>query len=101
MTLTLDLPTCPPSCVGRLDPRWKLAALLVAAVACTLLQTLAAALLALAGALLLALVARLPARWFALRLGTALLMLALFVAWFPFLPRPGDATVVLAGVPIS
>jgi cobalt/nickel transport system permease protein len=101
MTLAFDLPTCPPSCICRLDPRWKLAALLGAALAAALLQTPTAVLLALAGALLLAILARLPLRWFALRLATALVMLALFVCWRPFLPRTGEATVELAGIAVS
>ncbi len=101
MTLAFDLPTCPPSCMARLDPRWKLAALLGAALACALLQTPVAAVLALAGALLLALLARLPLRWFALRLGAALLMLVLFVGWRPFMPRAGEEIAELAGLVIS
>src|SRR5436305_3987880 len=87
MTLLLDIPQARPSPLHRLDPRWKLAALLPAALACALLRTPAAALAALAGALALALLARLPAGWLARRLGAALLMLALFVAWLPLVPQ--------------
>jgi cobalt/nickel transport system permease protein len=101
MTLAFDLPSCPPSGVSRLDPRWKLAALLGAALACALLQTLAAALVALAGALLLVLAARLPLRWFGLRLGAALVMLALFVCWRPLVVRPGEDTFDLGAVAVS
>jgi cobalt/nickel transport system permease protein len=87
--------------VSRLDPRWRLAAILGAAFACALLETPVTVLLALAGALTLAVLARLPWRWFALRLAAALLMLGLFVCWRPFLPRPGEATLVLAGMTLS
>jgi cobalt/nickel transport system permease protein len=101
MTLALDLPTCPPSVIARLDPRWKLAALLFAGFVCAMLRSPSSALLALGGALLLARAARLPPGWFALRLATALVMLALFVCWRPFFPRPDEPTVDVAGIALS
>jgi cobalt/nickel transport system permease protein len=67
-----------------LDPRWKLAALVPAALACATLQTLPAAAAALAGVLLLAAVARLPPAWFAARLAAVGVLLAIFVALLPF-----------------
>src|SRR5947209_1739690 len=98
MTLAFDLPTCPDSLVSRLDPRWKLAGVLLAALAIALVQTLPAALAALAGAVALVLLARLPGRWVTARVGIALLMLALLVVWRPWFPQPGDETAEVAGL---
>jgi cobalt/nickel transport system permease protein len=85
MTLALDCRPCPDSPLSRLDPRWKLAAILVAVVATVLLQTPAAALGSLAGAMGLAAMSRLPLRWLLVRLGGTALFLALFTVWLPFL----------------
>lgn len=101
MTLAFDLPTVPTSPLSRLDPRWKLAALAPAALAFALLQTPAAAVLALLGAFALALLARLPPRWLALRLGAALLLLALLLLWRLFVVRADDATCNLGPLTLS
>jgi cobalt/nickel transport system permease protein len=69
----------------RLDPRWKLAAVTVAICAALSLHTLSAALLALLATLALALAARLPTRWFAVRVGSALVAVALFALPLPLL----------------
>src|SRR5260370_2274755 len=53
MTLAFDLPDCKASFLQRMDPRWKLAALLLAALSFALLRTWGPALAALAGTLLL------------------------------------------------
>ncbi len=92
MTLLLDIPAACASPLHRLDPRWKLAALLPAACAVTALRSPLPALVALTAALLLVALARLPWRWFAVRLGTALLIPAFLVIWIPLTVRPGDAT---------
>lgn len=89
MTLALDFPESLGSPLGRWDPRWKLAALLPAAVLVALLQALPPTGLALVGALSLALLGRLPRRWLLLRLGTLTLFLALFLLWLPFSGMPG------------
>lgn len=68
----------------RLDPRWKLAALVLAAVVAAALRGPVPALVALGLALVLILVGRLPMRWFAARLGGLALFLILFTAWLPF-----------------
>jgi cobalt/nickel transport system permease protein len=101
MTLLLDIPDAGNSPVHRLDPRWRLAALLVAAVAVALLQAPLPAVTALAATLLLVVAARLPAPWYAVRLGAALVLPAFFVIWLPFVPRPGDECWDLAGVVVS
>ncbi len=85
MTLAFSVPPPTRSFLSRLDPRWKLAALLLAAAVVATLHTLRVAALALASALLLALLARLPPRWFLQRLGAAALFLALFTLPLPWL----------------
>src|SRR5262249_59990581 len=62
---------CPASPLRRLDPRWKLAALVFALVAVTLVQTLPSVGAALVVALGLAAAGRLPLPWLLLRLGGA------------------------------
>jgi cobalt/nickel transport system permease protein len=92
MTLSFATPPCPESPVSRLDPRWKLAALLLAAAAVAALRTWPAAALALAGALFLAALGRLAARWFLARLAAVAGLLALFAGTLPFLlTGPGPA----------
>jgi cobalt/nickel transport system permease protein len=85
MTLALATPPCPPSPLRRLDPRWKLAGLFLAALGISLLRTGPAVLLALAGAVLLVALARLPWGWYAARAGSLALVLALFLLPLPFL----------------
>lgn len=92
MTLSFVTPPCPESPVSRLDPRWKLAALLLAAAAVAALRTWPAAAGALAGALFLAALGRLPARWYLGRLAAVAGLLALFAGTLPFLlTGPGPA----------
>ena len=80
---------CPESPLRRLDPRWKLAALVLALVAVTLVQTLPTAGAALVVALGLAAAGRLPLRWFLVRLGVTALFVAPFVLALPFVtPDP-------------
>ena len=85
MTLAFSAPPQTTSLLSRLDPRWKLAALLIAAAVAASLHTLPATVAALAVSLLLALLARLPARWFLERLGAAAFFLALFTLPLPWL----------------
>jgi cobalt/nickel transport system permease protein len=69
---------------SALDPRWKLAALLLAALAVSTLQHVPAAATALAGAVLLAVLARLPVRWYLARVGAVAAFLFWFVLILPF-----------------
>ena|SRR5438094_2175847 len=87
MTLTVEPLPNPASPLCQWDPRWKLAAFLLAALAVALLQTVVAALLALVGAVALAILARLPRRWFLARLGSLALALLVFVCLLPFWAR--------------
>ena len=101
MTLSLDLPQAPASPLGRLDPRWKLAALLGAAILIAPVQTPLPALIAWAGALLLAVLGRLPARWFTSRLIAGLALPAFFALWLPFTIREGQAVHEVVGITVS
>jgi cobalt/nickel transport system permease protein len=92
MTLAFDLPTCPPSFVSRLDPRWKLAGLLLASLVVLNLHSVGPALAGLAGALLLVMMARLPMAWYLRRLAYSLVMFTLFLAWLPLVAQVGDET---------
>lgn len=85
MTLAFSAPPQTSSILSRLDPRWKLAALLVAAAVVASLHTLSATITALVASLLLALLARLPSRWFLERLAAMALFLALFTLPLPWL----------------
>jgi cobalt/nickel transport system permease protein len=85
MTITFDPLPCPDSPVRRLDPRWKLAALLLAVALVAAVRTLPPALAALAAALALAALARLPRRWYLRRAGAVALFVALLTLPLPFL----------------
>src|SRR5262245_64479390 len=101
MTLAFDHPGVPDSPLARLDPRWKLVALLLAAGLVCTLRTWPAALAALAGAAALVALARLPPRWYLLRLAAVAAILALFVALLPFTVRPDEEPWRLGPVPLS
>src|SRR5262245_6366586 len=101
MTIGFDLPECPPSLLSRMDPRWKLAAMLLASVASTLLKSLGPAVLALVGALLLVVLARLPARWYVRRLTTAMVFFAILLIWLPFVVEEGHEVLDLGWLQIS
>jgi cobalt/nickel transport system permease protein len=90
MTLALEALPCPDSVIRRLDPRWKLAALLLTIVVVVALTTLPATALALGGALGLVVLSRIPVAWYLRRIAPLALFLAFFVAALPFLVR--DAT---------
>lgn len=86
MTLAFSLPPPTiPTPLSRLDPRWKLAALLFAAAVVTTLHAPQVAVAAFVAALVLAVAARLPRRWFVERLAAAALFLALFALPLPWL----------------
>jgi cobalt/nickel transport system permease protein len=101
MTLALEQLPCPESPLRRLDPRWKLAALLLAAAAAATVRTLPAATVFLAGAVLLAMLGRLPWRWYLARLGALLGFLALFVVFVPFLVRDDGPGLNLGPIRLS
>lgn len=85
MTLTVGLLPNPQSPLARLDPRWKLAGILLLTVAVALLHTLASAAVAFGLSVVLALVARLPWQWYLSRLGMVALFLVVVVILLPFL----------------
>lgn len=75
---------CPDSPLRRFDPRWKLAALILVAIAVTLLRTWPPALLALGAAVALAFLGRLPRHWCLARLGTVAVAVGPFLLLLPF-----------------
>src|SRR4051812_15770166 len=96
MSFSLEPLPSTDSFLGRLDPRWKLAALALAAAAAAALHTLPPVRAALAGAAALGAAALLPWRWYRARAGTVLLFLGLFALPLPFLLK-GDAPVWQVG----
>jgi cobalt/nickel transport system permease protein len=84
-----SLPT-PSSPVSRLDPRWKLAALVLAGAGVVALENLLPAALAFLGAVGVAVLARLPLRWSLSRLGLAVLVLSPFLVLLPFVQRESE-----------
>src|SRR5439155_5655015 len=91
MTLPLEHLEIAASPLGRWDARWKLAALVPAAIVVALLRTMPCALVAFAAALSLVLLGRLPPRWYLVRIGSLSLFLLLFVVWLPFVHDTGPA----------
>jgi cobalt/nickel transport system permease protein len=85
MTISFEPLPCPASPLRRLDPRWKLAGLLLAAVLVAAVRTLIPTAAALLGALALAALARLPWRWYLGRVAAVGLFVALFALPLPFL----------------
>jgi cobalt/nickel transport system permease protein len=101
MTISFEPFPCPASPLRRLDPRWKLAALLLAAVLVAAVRTLAPTAAALLGALALAALARLPWRWYLGRVAAVGLFVALFALPLPFLLGGDGPTWTLGPVTVS
>lgn len=95
MTLILELPEALRSPLGRMDPRWKLAALLLAALLLALLRTPWPSVVGLLGAWLLVLLAHVPLGWYAGRMTVVALFLGMFLIWLPFVPGNGFAWAVV------
>jgi cobalt/nickel transport system permease protein len=85
MTLPATFPVRLDTPLSRVDPRWKLAALVPAAAVTGSLLNAGPALAALGGAFVVVGLARVPARWFAQRIGLLVLFLGLFLVFLPFL----------------
>src|SRR5262245_34868906 len=89
MTLALEHLAPNDSLLARFDPRWKLAALLLAILAVAALRSLPVAAGAFALALLLAWISRLPRRWVRARLLLVGLALLPFLLILPFTVEGG------------
>jgi cobalt/nickel transport system permease protein len=85
MTLAFSLPPRTDAPLARLDPRWRLAGLLLLAGTAAALGSLPAVAAGLVTACVIAALARLPPRWFLERLGTAAFFLVVFTLPLPFL----------------
>jgi cobalt/nickel transport system permease protein len=83
MTLAFDQPYQAASPFSRLDPRWKLAALISATLAVATMRTPEATGIALALAVALVTLARLPWGWYLRRVGIVAILLGLFLVWTP------------------
>src|SRR5262249_21236895 len=83
----IEPPPCPDSPLARLDPRWKLAAVVLVMIGVVLLRTLLGVGLALLGALVLLALTRVPWRWLRWRLGAVAILLLLFALPAPLLAR--------------
>jgi cobalt/nickel transport system permease protein len=90
MTLPAVFPLTVDAPLARIDPRWKLAALVPAALLLSTLGTLATTVVALWGTLLIVRAARVPLHWYLTRLATLIVFLALFLIMLPFIDH-GDA----------
>jgi cobalt/nickel transport system permease protein len=91
-------PPCADSPLARLDPRWRLAGLLLCMLAAALLHTLGAAVVGSLAAVLLAFTARMPWRWFVQRLLIVAVPLAIFVLPVPLLAEEWTGGARLAGL---
>jgi cobalt/nickel transport system permease protein len=89
MRVRFRVPPSPPSPLRRLDPRWRLAGLILALAAVAVVSTPPGAGVALLGALLLAWLARLPLRWYLGNLAALAGFLALVVLPLPLLVPGG------------
>ncbi|MBY0231849.1 MAG: hypothetical protein K2W96_21415, partial [Gemmataceae bacterium] len=94
MDVRFRLPPHADSPLARLDARWRLLALVLAAVAVCLLRTPPGAGAALALGVVLAWLAAVPGRWLAERLAVLLFLLLLFALPAAFLSL-GDAAVIV------
>src|SRR5439155_23861394 len=90
MTFALSALPCPDSPLRRVDPRWKLAGILLLTLITACLRHLPATTVALCSTLILAALGRLPPRWLLARLGAAAVFLAPFVLSLPFLVHRSD-----------
>jgi cobalt/nickel transport system permease protein len=102
MTVSFARLPCPESPIRRLDPRWKLAGLVLAAFAVAALHAWPPAVVALGIALRVAALSRLPRSWLLARLGGVGLVLLPFAVSLPFLlTDPGPPLVAWGWLEVS
>jgi cobalt/nickel transport system permease protein len=101
MTRVLDPPAFVASPLSRLDPRWKLASLMLAAVFAGMVATLPAAAAAWLASWVLVGFSRMPLGWYLGRLATLGVVLLVFVLLLPFVLSDGGPSLELGGVEIS
>ncbi len=90
-----------PTFIHKLDPRWKLAAFLLAILAAALLRNLPPAVAGLLASVVLASVSRLQLRPFLTRLGMLILFLAFFAVPLPFLTHDDGPAWMVGSVRVS
>jgi cobalt/nickel transport system permease protein len=101
MSLAVEHLTPRVSLFARFDARWKLAALVLAAFAAAALRSTMVLAAALALALFIAAVARVPGRWFRLRLGVVLFSLMPFFFLLPLTIDRGGPSKEILGLRLS
>jgi cobalt/nickel transport system permease protein len=101
MTLSFTPLPCPESWLRRLDSRWKLAGTLIALCGIAVLHTLPAAALALLASWILACTARMPWRWYGLRIAPLGFFLGFFLVTFPLLMRDEVPLAMVGNVSLS
>jgi len=89
------------SLFAKFDPRWKVAALVLSAATITAMRSAGALAAALGIALLLAALARLPGRWFRMRIGALLFALLPFLIILPLIVDRGGSSYQVAGIRLS
>jgi cobalt/nickel transport system permease protein len=89
------------SLFAKFDPRWKLAALVLSAATITAMRSPTVIAAALAIAFFLAALARLPGRWFRMRIGALLIALLPFLIILPLTVDRGGPSYEIAGVRLS
>lgn len=101
MTFVLRVPEASHSPLRRLDARWKLVALASAGISLAFVRHLPPALVGLVLALGVGLWANVSLRWLAERLALAMVFIAMFGVWLPFLPADGHVVTHWLGWRIS
>jgi cobalt/nickel transport system permease protein len=91
MTPRFDFVSARDSLFTKIDPRWKMAAIVVGIAGVLLLRTPHALIAALAASVALALLARLPVWWLVLRVGAVALLLLPFAVLLPVLTWGADS----------
>jgi len=101
MNLRLEYLPTTDSLLSRLDPRWKLAGLLLTIFVIAVLTTIQTTVLALGGAMLLAALSRLPLGWYLARIAALAGVLSIFVVLLPFMLHRGEPEWTLGPVTFS
>jgi cobalt/nickel transport system permease protein len=101
MTLPIAFPVRLGAPLSRIDPRCKLAALVPAGAIVGGLRTVGPAAVALGAALAISALAQVPLRWYAGRIGTLTLLLAVFLALLPLMEDASEQRLQVGPLSLS